>query len=343
MEDMTRPTPASTPAQQRARAQQQAAMSASFARAIDLSPLANRATPPAGAGAPAAQETAAAGAADAGAGPAAQESSSPYVITVTEESFQELVQLSTRVLVVIDLWATWCEPCKQLSPVLEKLADAAGGSWILAKVDVDANPRIAQAFGVQSVPTVVALAQGQPVDAFAGALPEPEVRQWVSGLLDSLRDKLPGIKAAEQANGGPAPEPEDPRFTAAEALLADGKFADAAHAYQRILDAEPANTQAAAALAQATFLGRVDGLADDAVAVADAAPDDVQAQRNAADVELAAGNPQAAFERLIGAIRRAGSEDKAPLREHLLSLFALFDVDDQQVVAARRTLAAALF
>ncbi|MDQ6657452.1 MAG: tetratricopeptide repeat protein [Actinomycetota bacterium] len=341
---MTRPTPASTPAQQRARAQQQAAMSASFARAIDLSPLANRATPPGGAGSPAAQGApSAAGTASGDGAPAAEESSSPYVLTVTEESFQELVQLSTQLLVVIDLWATWCEPCKQLSPVLEKLADAAAGSWILAKVDVDANPRIAQAFGVQSVPTVVALADGQPVDAFAGALPEPEVRQWVSGLLDALRDKLPGIKAAEEANGGPAPEPEDPRFTAAEDLLADGKFSEAAHAYQRILDTEPANSQAAAALAHATFLGRVDGLSDDAVAIADAAPDDVAAQRNAADVELAAGNPQAAFDRLIGAIRRAGSQDRAPLREHLLSLFALFDVDDQHVVAARRTLAAALF
>lgn len=314
-------------------------MSASFARAVDLSPLASRARPPADAAA------AGSGASDTGAAPtpATPGSNSPYVVAVTEESFAEIVQASTQVLVVIDLWATWCEPCKQLSPVLEKLADAAGGSWILATVDVDANPRIAQAFGVQSVPTVVALADGQPVDAFAGALPEPQVRQWVSGLLDALREKLPGIKAAEEANGGPVPEPEDPRFTAAEELLAGGKFGEAAQAYRRILDTEPANTQAAAALAHATFLARTSGLSDDAVASADAAPDDVAAQCDAADVELAAGSTDAAFDRLIGAIRRAGSDEKAALREHLLGLFAMFDVDDPQVVAARRALAAALF
>lgn len=282
----------------------------------------------------------------AGAQPGSAEppaSSSPFVVAVTEQTFQEIVEVSNRVLVVLDLWATWCEPCKQLSPVLEKLADAAGGSWILATVDVDANPRIAQAFGVQSVPTVVALAAGQPMDAFAGALPEPQVRQWISGLLDALRDKLPGIAAAEEANGGPAPEPEDPRFTAAEELLAQEKYTEAAAAYQQILDVEPANAQAAAALATVTFLGRVQQLPEDAVARADAAPDDVGAQCDAADLEVAGGQVKTGFDRLIAAIRRGDGDAKSIGREHLISLFAMFGVDDPEVVAARRALAAALF
>ena len=123
-----------------------------------------------------------------------------WVLDVTEQSFQtDIVERSMQVPVLVDLWATWCEPCKQLSPVLERLAEAAGGAWVLAKVDVDANPRIAQLFGVQSMPTVIAIAGGQPIDAFVGAQPEPQVKQWIAGILDALRDQLPGIRAAEQA------------------------------------------------------------------------------------------------------------------------------------------------
>lgn len=339
MGTMTRSNMPSRQSAEAARAQQ-AAMSSAFAGAVDLSGLARQAQQPQQGPTAVTAGAAGAGAPDP-AGPAGPRS--PFVIDVDEASFQSVVQASTEVLVVMDLWATWCEPCKQLSPVLEKLAAEGGGAWILAKVDIDANPRIAQAFGVQSVPTVVALAAGQPVDAFAGVQPEPQLRQWVSGLLSALRDKLPGIKAAEDAMGGPAPEPEDPRFTAAEELLSDGKFADAAAAYQAILDAEPANTQAAAALAQAQFLGRTADLPDDAIAKADAAPDDVAAQLLAADAEAAAGNPSAAFDRLIAGIKRTAGDERTHLREHLVSLFGLFAPDDPQVIAARRALAAALY
>ena len=115
------------------------------------------------------------------------------MIDVTEATFQaEVVERSLRQLVVVDLWAEWCGPCKQLSPVLERMAGESGGAWVVAKVDVDANPRIAQLFGAQSIPTIVAIAGGQPVDAFSGALPEPEIRKWINALLDALRDKLPG-------------------------------------------------------------------------------------------------------------------------------------------------------
>ncbi|MGH3840416.1 MAG: thioredoxin family protein, partial [Pseudonocardiaceae bacterium] len=191
--------------------------------AVDLSALKTRADPVTrrdapGSPAPGGQNTSPA--------PGGQNTSPPpggqntWVLDVTEQSFQtDVVDRSMQVPVVVDLWATWCGPCKQLSPVLERLAGAAGGAWVLAKVDVDANPRIAQLFGAQSIPTVIAIAGGQPIDAFAGARPEPEVKQWITGLLDALRDQLPGIRAAEQgglaADAQPEPEPEDPRFTAA--------------------------------------------------------------------------------------------------------------------------------
>jgi putative thioredoxin len=271
-----------------------------------------------------------------------------FVIDVTEASFQtDVLERSLTVPVVVDLWATWCEPCKQLSPVLERLAQAGNGAWVLAKVDIDANPRIAQAFGVQSIPMVVAVVGGQPVDAFNGAQPEPQVRQWITALLDALRDRMPAIREAEggATDTGPEPveEPEDPRFTAAEDALEQGDYAAAEAAYQGILAVEPANEQAKAALAQVRFMARAEQADPSAVARADAAPDDVDAQLAAADAELAGNDVQAAFNRLVGTVSRTGGEDRDRVREHLVGLFELFPADDPQVTAARRALARALF
>src|SRR6476620_3429291 len=167
-----------------------------------------------------------------------------YVVDVTEDTFQaEVLDRSFQVPVLIDLWADWCQPCKQLSPILERLAEAGGGAWILAKVDVDANPRIAQAFGVQSIPMVVAVVGGQPLQLFSGALPEPQVRQTIDSMIEQLRDRMPGIVAAEKAAAGagqaPVEEPDDPRFTAAEDALERGDYAAAEAAYQQILAEEP--------------------------------------------------------------------------------------------------------
>ncbi len=272
------------------------------------------------------------------------------ILDVTEQSFQaDVVDRSMQVPVVVDLWATWCGPCKQLSPVLERLAEAAGGAWVLAKVDVDANPRIAQLFGVQSIPTVIAIAGGQPIDAFSGAQPEPQVRQWITSILDALRDQLPGIRAAEQAARGDgtgrsvADEPDDPRFTAAEAAVAMGDYAAAEAAYQEILNAEPANADALAALIQVRFLVRAESTDPSAVSRADAAPQDVDAQLAAADVEVAGQQPERAFERLVGAVRRLTGDDRDRVRAHLVELFELFPPDDARVTAARRALARALF
>ncbi|WP_211237508.1 MULTISPECIES: tetratricopeptide repeat protein [Actinoalloteichus] len=333
MGDVTRPDPRQT-----------AALSAALSGAVDLSAVKARAdaarqqtqTPASPAGGP-------------GAGNGTPGTSSPHVIDVTEADFQTAVlERSLQVPVVVDLWATWCGPCKQLSPVLEKLAAAANGAWVLAKVDVDANPRIAQVFGVQSVPTVVAIAGGQPVDAFAGAQPEPQIREWIGSLLDALRDKLPGISAAEQG-ATPAEEPtepevpEDPRFTEAEAALDRGDFDAAERAYQHILDTEPANEQARDALNQVRFLARAQAADPSSVERAAAAPDDVDAQLAAADYELSAQQEVAAFDRLIELVRRTSGEDRDRVRTHLVELFELFPASDERVVAARRALASALF
>jgi putative thioredoxin len=271
-----------------------------------------------------------------------------WVVDVTEETFQaEVLERSLEVPVVVDLWATWCGPCKQLSPVLERLAEAGRGTWILAKVDVDANPRIAQAFGVQSIPMVIAVVGGQPLQLFTGALPEPQVRQTIDAMIDQLRDRMPGIAAAEKAagaaDGGVAEEPDDPRFTAAEDALERGDYAAAEAAYQQILAVEPGNEQAAAALSQVRFLARAEQADPSAVARADAAPDDVEAQLAAADAEVATDRVEAAFSRLVGAVGRTSGAERDRVREHLLGLFELFPADDPRVATARRALARALF
>lgn len=247
--------------------------------------------------------------------------------------------------VVVDLWAEWCGPCKQLSPVLERLAQAANGAWILAKVDVDANPRIAQVFGVQSIPTVVAIAGGQPVEAFAGAQPEPQIKQWLASLLDALRDKLPGIRAAEAGSTAaePEPEPEDPRFVAAEDAFEAGDYDGAIAAYQKILAEEPANEQAKAALAQVRFQARAESADPSVVVRADTSPEDIDAQLAAADVEMAGQQVEKAFGRLLAAVRRTSGADRDRVRTHLVELFGLFPADDPAVAKARRDLASALY
>ena len=312
-------------------------MSAAMAGAVDLSALKNRAD--------AAARAASQPAAPQGEGENARPEGAA-IVDVTEATFQsEVVERSMQVPVVVDLWATWCGPCKQLSPVLEKLAAEAGGAWVLAKIDVDANPRIAQLFQVQSVPMVIAIAGGQPVEAFAGAQPEPQIREWISALLDALREQLPGIRAAEEVAGGaePVEEPEDPRFTAAEDAFERGDFAAAEAAYQQILDAEPNNELAKAALVQVRFSARAENADPAAVERADAAPEDTDAQLAAADAELAAQRVEEAFDRLIRTVKRTGGDERNRVREHLVEMFDLFPEGDERVTKARRSLASALF
>ncbi|HEV7979650.1 tetratricopeptide repeat protein [Amycolatopsis sp.] len=324
----------------RGSAAKSAAMSAALSGAVDLSALKARAD--AARQQPSGPPSAPPGPGDPTAPPA---EAGAAVFEVTEASFQaDVVERSLQQLIVVDLWAEWCGPCKQLSPVLERLAAESNGAWALAKVDVDANPRIAQLFGVQSIPTIVAVGGGQPVDAFSGALPEPEIRKWLDSLLDALRDKLPGIRAAEE-NGSaePVEEPEDPRFVEAEDAFERGDFADAQAAYERILDVEPANEQAKAALVQVKFAARASTVDPSSVARADAAPEDIDAQLAAADFEVSEQRAEAGFDRLIAAVRRTNGDERNRVREHLVELFDLFDPADDRVMKARRGLASALF
>lgn len=304
---------------------------AALAGAVDLSGL--KKSPPAGGAPP--------GAAANGGQPAAPSS----VVDVTEATFgAEVLERSTEVPVVIDFWAEWCAPCKALSPVLEKLAAEGGGSWILAKIDVDANQRLAAAAGVQSIPAVKAVIDGQVVGEFTGAIPEPQVRQWITTLMEAAA-RAPDEAGA--APGGPEPTEEqvDPRIIAAEDALQRGD-ADAAEAALRtVLTEQPGHPQATAALAQVELFRRVSDLPDldGIVAAADAAPDDVEVQGLAADVELLSGQVEQAFARLVNLVRRTEGAERDAARNRLLALFAVLSPEDPRVARARRDLTAALF
>ncbi len=270
------------------------------------------------------------------------------VIDVDEAGFQaEVLDRSFQVPVLLDLWAEWCQPCKQLSPILEKLAAEANGAWVLAKIDVDANQRIAQALQVQSIPTVFAVISGQLVPGFQGALPEVQIREFLDAVLKAGQEAgLTGAPAAPQPQdeqAAPAPEPEDPRFTAAEDALEAGDYDLAIERYQAILDQEPANSDAALALGQVRLMQRLENVDPQATARADAAPDDLELQLSAADLSLAANDVQAALDRLLQAVVRFGGDERDRARQRLLDFFDLLGPEDPRVPPARRQLTRALF
>ncbi|MEQ3548841.1 tetratricopeptide repeat protein [Pseudonocardia nematodicida] len=321
-------------------------MSSAMAGAVDLSGLKARAE------AAGRQSTAGGqGGAPATAPGADGGSAGDWVVDATEQGFQtEVLEPSLQVPVVVELWASRYPREEQLSAELERLASTGGGAWRLARVDIDTQPRVAQAFGVQQVPMLVVLVGGQPVDAVNGAVPDDRAAEWVRSLLDALRDRMPAIAEGEQraaaagpADDEPVEEPEDPRFTAAEEALEQGDYAAAEAAYQSVLDVEPANEQAKAALAQVRFLARAEQADPSAIERADAAPDDVDAQLAAADAEMAQDRVEAAFARLVDTVARTSDDERDRARGHLVGLFELFPPDDGRVSTARRALARALF
>jgi putative thioredoxin len=260
------------------------------------------------------------------------------VVDVTEATFQsEVLDRSFQVPVVLDLWAEWCGPCKQLSPVLERLATEGGGAWVLAKIDVDANPALAQGLRVQGIPAVKAVWQGQLVAEFTGAIPEEQARQFVTELVRATTGgAVPGAEDEQ-------PEQEDPRLDAAEAALERGDLAAAEAAYEAILAEEPDHPDAGLALRQVQLFRRAEEAGPNALAEADAAPDDVSAQTRAADFLLGTGQVDEAFDRLLDVVRRTVGEDRDRARLHLVGLFEIVGDQDPRVTAARRQLSLALF
>ncbi|MCV7088567.1 tetratricopeptide repeat protein [Mycobacterium interjectum] len=300
---MTRPRPSIGPA---------------LAGAVDLSGLKQRAQQNASSAGPA--------------GPA-----TPGGTEVNEANFEEQVIVrSDEVPVVVLLWSPRSDACVQLLETLSDLAVEDGGRWALATVNVDVTPRVAQIFGVDAVPTVVALAAGQPLSSFQGVQPPDQLRRWVDSLMSATAGKLRGTSGSGEVE-------VDPQLAQARQQLEDGDFDAAKESYQAILDANPASVEAKGAIRQIEFLTRATAQRPDAVAAADAAPGDIDAALAAADVQILNQDVSAAFERLIALVRSTSGDERTRVRTRLIELFELFDPADPEVVAGRRNLANALY
>ena len=292
--------------------------------AVDLSSL-GRAAAPAPGGQQAADGTAA-------------------VVDVTEATFGQLVEQSATVPVVVALWASWSEVSQTVTTDLVALADELGGRFLLARVDADANPRIAQAFGAQSVPAVVAVLRGQPVPLFQGAAAKEDVRALLGQLLQAAEQA--GVTGQVETGAAPA-EPEEPPLPPLHQEAYDaidrGDLAAALDAYTRAMAEDPRDEEAKAGLAQVGLMQRTVALDVAAVTAAAQAGDDVEAQLAMADLELLAGRVDEAFARLVGLVRRTAAEEREEARVRLVDLFTVVGDGDPRVLRARRDLASALY
>ncbi|MFJ3854718.1 tetratricopeptide repeat protein [Streptomyces sp. NPDC090085] len=290
-----------------------------------------------------------------GAGPAAGAvPPSALVVDVDEAGFErDVLQLSAEVPVVLDFWAEWCQPCKQLSPLLERLVTEANGRLVLAKVDVDANQMLMQQFQIQGIPAVFAVVAGQVLPLFQGAVPEQQIRETFAQLVQVAEERfgIIGIEVDPNAEGavqaGPAEVPAGPYdalLEAAVVALDAGDLGGAVQAYKNVLADDPGNTEAKLGLAQAELLARVQHMNPQAVRAAAAEnPRDPAAQIAAADLDVVGGHVEDAFGRLVDTVKVTFGDDRDAVRVRLLELFEVIGADDPRVTAARTALARVLF
>ena len=316
--------------------------------AVDLSALKQRPAPSAAARPPRVRQArpAAPGAPAAG---AAEHAGRPLRVDVTEGNFQELVELSAQVPVVIALWASYSPGSGQLVDVLEDIVESYDGQLVLGAADIDVFPQLAQAFQVQAVPTAVAVVKGQPVPLFQGGADEQQVRSLFDELLKvAAANGVTGrIGAGAPVSGEPEAPPLPPLHQAAFDAIEAGDYAAAAAAYRQALLEMPADAEAKAGLAQVELMARLQSLsgpeADALRQLAADEPDNLDAQLGVADLDIAGGHIEDGLGRIVAFIGRNFGPERETARVRLLELFDVVGTGDERVAKARQGLARVLF
>ena len=273
-----------------------------------------------------------------------------YVVEVTEQNFEaETIRRSVKHPVVVELYSPRVATGQQLSDALIDIANASGGRFLLARLNVDTAPGIVQALGLQAVPTVIALINGQVAPLFQGVLPREQAQAAIDQLLKAAvangivgRAEPVGAATSDDADEVEEAAP-DPRFAAADEALARGDFAAAEAEFDKLLAANPGDAEAQAGKAQAGLFARATRFDPQIVLAAARTDDSVGVQLDAADVELVSGQVEAAFDRLINLIKSKAGDERNQVRVRLLELFDTVGNADPRVLKARRDLMTALF
>lgn len=264
--------------------------------------------------------------------------------TVTEANFDsEVLRRSTEVPVIVLIGTARSTQSEQLKHDLQELAVAGNLNFLVGYVDAEATPQVAQAFGVKNLPTVVAIAAGQPLTNFEGAQPKEALQRWLDSLVEQVGPQLKGLESTPAA--AHEEEEDDPRLQEAESFLNAGDFDGAITIYESILESDRDNTQIKRARDTAVILKRLDlaNQTEDPIVAADGDKGDIDKQMRAADAEVVAGAPEKAFNRLIETMQFTAGDEKAQLRARLLEFFGLFASNDPRVLKARTMLANALY
>jgi putative thioredoxin len=283
----------------------------------------------------------------AGRGPASAVGS--YSVELDEQNIQQQLEASMNAPVLLVVFSPSQDPgSAQLAADLELLSDEFEGRFLLGKVNVDTSPQLAQALQVPSVPLVALVVQGRMMPLLQDAPPLQELRGVLTQVLEQMATQ--GVTGRHQPlSAAPVPgaddeEAVDPRYLPAQDALAAGDLDGAVAEYQKLVDANPADTEAAGGLAMAKVLQRTSAV--DVPAARSAAaenPDDVDAQTLVADLDMLGGHVEDAFARLVDLVRRTSGDERDRARTHLLGLFAAVGNDDPRVLRGRQQLASALF
>lgn len=283
---------------------------------------------------------------------------SPFVIDVTMATFQnDVVQKSMETPIVIDFWAPWCNPCRQLGPVLEKLAAENAGKFILAKINTDEEPQIAQAFGIQSLPTVFALVQGQPVDQFVGLMTEEQIRQWLTPLFPSKAQEL-AREAAALAESDPKaaeskyrealelePKEDSLRICLANVLLKQNRLEECGSIIEALAargflepDAERIKSELELRLAAAESGG-----VEEARKATEADPSNLILRIRLADAYAAASQHRKALEICLDVVKQDYGEARNEAKSTMVKIFDMLGPASELTGEFRRQLATALY